>query len=51
MPASGGCQESAGIRVVGQEGAENGKRIGDISAGDWLAFNDNGGCTTRLPCA
>ncbi|WP_197320277.1 ThuA domain-containing protein [Saccharomonospora sp. NB11] len=29
---------SDGIRVVAQEGAENGKRIGDIDDGDWIAF-------------
>ncbi len=29
---------SAGIRVVDQDGAENGKRIGDVSPGDWISF-------------
>ncbi|MFJ8849168.1 ThuA domain-containing protein [Streptomyces sp. NPDC102437] len=29
----------SGTRVVAQEGAENGKRIGDVSDGDWVAFN------------
>ncbi|EIE98280.1 ThuA domain-containing protein [Saccharomonospora glauca] len=29
---------SQGIRVVAQEDAENGKRIGDIDDGDWIAF-------------
>ncbi|EID52994.1 ThuA domain-containing protein [Saccharomonospora xinjiangensis] len=29
---------SQGIRVVNHAGAENGKRIGDISDGDWIAF-------------
>ncbi|MFC7308174.1 ThuA domain-containing protein [Streptomyces monticola] len=29
---------SSGIRVVDQAGAENGKRIGDISNNDWIAF-------------
>ncbi|MGW9478494.1 ThuA domain-containing protein [Saccharomonospora azurea] len=29
---------SEGIRIVNQEGAENGKRIGDIDDGDWIAF-------------
>ncbi|TLW91182.1 carbohydrate-binding protein [Saccharomonospora piscinae] len=29
---------SSGIRVVSQEGAENGERIGDIDDGDWIAF-------------
>jgi cytochrome c len=28
----------SGTRVVAQEGAENGKRIGDVSNGDWVAF-------------
>ncbi|PXY20389.1 glucose dehydrogenase [Prauserella coralliicola] len=30
---------SSGIRVVSQEGAENGKRIGDINDGDWISFD------------
>jgi cytochrome c len=30
----------SGTTVVDEAGAENGKRIGDISEGDWLAFND-----------
>jgi cytochrome c len=29
---------SSGIRVVSQGGAESGKRIGDISDGDWISF-------------
>jgi cytochrome c len=29
---------SSGIRIVSQEGAEGGDRIGDISDGDWIAF-------------
>ena len=29
---------SEGIRIVHAEGAENGKRIGDIDDGDWIAF-------------
>ncbi|MCX5070981.1 ThuA domain-containing protein [Streptomyces sp. NBC_00513] len=28
----------SGIRVIDQSGAQNGKRIGDISDGDWIAF-------------
>ncbi|MFI6294660.1 ThuA domain-containing protein [Nonomuraea sp. NPDC050790] len=28
----------SGVRVVEQEGAESGKRIGDISDNDWIAF-------------
>jgi cytochrome c len=28
----------SGTRIVSQEGAENGQRIGDISDGDWIAF-------------
>ncbi|WP_230424111.1 ThuA domain-containing protein [Streptomyces radicis] len=28
----------SGTRIVAQEGAENGERIGDISDGDWIAF-------------
>ncbi|MGW1685974.1 ThuA domain-containing protein [Streptomyces albidoflavus] len=31
--------DQSGTRVVSQEGAENGKRIGDISDGDWVAFD------------
>ncbi|MFI6316689.1 ThuA domain-containing protein [Nonomuraea sp. NPDC050556] len=30
---------SSGIRVIDQGGAENGKRIGDISNNDWIAFD------------
>ncbi|RFU82247.1 PKD domain-containing protein [Streptomyces triticagri] len=30
--------DQSGTRIVSQEGAENGKRIGDISDGDWIAF-------------
>ncbi|MEU7576276.1 ThuA domain-containing protein [Streptomyces sp. NPDC041068] len=30
--------DQSGTRIVSQEGAENGKRIGDISNGDWIAF-------------
>ncbi|MEU0483790.1 ThuA domain-containing protein [Streptosporangium sp. NPDC006013] len=29
---------SSGIRVIDQSGAESGKRIGDISNNDWIAF-------------
>ncbi|MEV1011389.1 ThuA domain-containing protein [Streptomyces sp. NPDC049881] len=29
----------AGTRIVSQAGAENGQRIGDISNGDWIAFD------------
>lgn len=29
----------SGTRIVAQEGAENGKRIGDVSDGDWAAFD------------
>ncbi|MBV7242730.1 ThuA domain-containing protein [Streptomyces sp. MW-W600-10] len=29
----------SGTRIVEQSGAENGKRIGDISDGDWLAYD------------
>ncbi|KOG24707.1 MULTISPECIES: RICIN domain-containing protein, partial [Streptomyces] len=28
----------SGIRVVEQSGAQNGKRVGDISDGDWISF-------------
>jgi cytochrome c len=28
----------SGTRIVAQDGAENGQRIGDISDGDWIAF-------------
>ncbi|MFF4762261.1 ThuA domain-containing protein [Streptomyces sp. NPDC001292] len=28
----------SGTRIISQSGAENGKRIGDISNGDWIAF-------------
>ncbi|MDI3421168.1 ThuA domain-containing protein [Streptomyces luteolus] len=31
--------DQSGTRIVSQEGAENGKRIGDISDGDWIAFD------------
>ncbi|WP_069884363.1 ThuA domain-containing protein [Streptomyces luteocolor] len=31
--------DQSGTRIVSQEGAENGKRIGDISDGDWIAFS------------
>lgn len=31
--------DQSGTRVVSQEGAENGKRVGDISDGDWIAFS------------
>lgn len=30
--------DQSGTRIVSQAGAENGKRIGDISNGDWIAF-------------
>jgi hypothetical protein len=30
---------SAGIRVVDEPGAEGGRRIGDISANDWISFS------------
>ncbi|GGS07502.1 hypothetical protein GCM10010252_52900 [Streptomyces aureoverticillatus] len=30
--------DQSGTRIVSQAGAENGKRIGDISDGDWIAF-------------
>ncbi|UED83264.1 ThuA domain-containing protein [Streptomyces profundus] len=30
--------DQSGTRIVSQEGAENGQRIGDISDGDWIAF-------------
>ncbi|MFI6938772.1 ThuA domain-containing protein [Streptomyces sp. NPDC050418] len=30
--------DQSGTRIVSQAGAENGKRIGDISNGDWVAF-------------
>ncbi|WUQ37124.1 ThuA domain-containing protein [Streptomyces sp. NBC_00234] len=29
----------SGTRIVSQAGAENGKRIGDVSDGDWVAFD------------
>nr|WP_052479143.1 ThuA domain-containing protein [Kibdelosporangium sp. MJ126-NF4]CEL22517.1 Cytochrome c551/c552 [Kibdelosporangium sp. MJ126-NF4]CTQ89373.1 Cytochrome c551/c552 [Kibdelosporangium sp. MJ126-NF4] len=29
---------SSGIRIVSQSGAESGRRIGDISDGDWISF-------------
>ncbi|MEU6016837.1 ThuA domain-containing protein [Streptomyces sp. NPDC047515] len=32
------CDDQSGTRIVAQEGAENGKRIGDVSNGDWVAF-------------
>ncbi|MFE2558374.1 ThuA domain-containing protein [Streptomyces sp. NPDC059352] len=28
----------SGVRIVDQSGAQNGKRIGDISNGDWISF-------------
>ncbi|MEV0116100.1 ThuA domain-containing protein [Streptomyces sp. NPDC050844] len=31
--------DQSGTRIVSQEGAENGKRIGDISNGDWIAYS------------
>ncbi|MFC7303800.1 ThuA domain-containing protein [Streptomyces monticola] len=31
--------DQSGTRIVSQAGAENGKRIGDISNGDWIAFS------------
>ncbi|MEV0522708.1 ThuA domain-containing protein [Streptomyces sp. NPDC050439] len=31
--------DQSGTRIVSQEGAENGKRIGDISDGDWIAYS------------
>ncbi|NUW34614.1 ThuA domain-containing protein [Nonomuraea sp. SMC257] len=31
---------SQGIKTVNQQGAEGGKRIGGISDGDWIAFDD-----------
>ncbi|GAA2125294.1 ThuA domain-containing protein [Streptomyces synnematoformans] len=31
--------DQSGTRIVSQAGAENGKRIGDISDGDWIAFD------------
>ncbi|MFD5697297.1 ThuA domain-containing protein [Streptomyces lasiicapitis] len=30
--------DQSGTRIVSQAGAENGKRIGDVSNGDWIAF-------------
>jgi hypothetical protein len=29
---------SSGVRVVDQAAAENGKRVGSISSGDWISF-------------
>ncbi len=31
--------DQSGTRIISQAGAENGKRIGDISDGDWIAFD------------
>ncbi len=31
--------DQSGTRIVPQEGAENGERVGDISNGDWIAFD------------
>ncbi|MBK1786421.1 ThuA domain-containing protein [Prauserella cavernicola] len=31
--------DSSGIRIVSQDGAEGGKRIGDINDGDWISFS------------
>ncbi|MCT2591725.1 ThuA domain-containing protein [Streptomyces sp. N2-109] len=31
--------DQSGTRIVAQAGAENGERIGDISDGDWIAFD------------
>ncbi|GAA1915873.1 ThuA domain-containing protein [Streptomyces durmitorensis] len=31
--------DQSGTRIVSQEGAENGKRIGDVSDGDWIAYS------------
>ncbi|MFC8123976.1 ThuA domain-containing protein [Streptomyces sp. NPDC057302] len=31
--------DQSGTRIVSQAGAENGKRIGDISDGDWIAYS------------
>ncbi|MFH8487053.1 ThuA domain-containing protein [Streptomyces longisporoflavus] len=31
--------DQSGTRIVSQAGAENGKRIGDVSNGDWIAYS------------
>ncbi|WBB58351.1 ThuA domain-containing protein [Streptomyces sp. WMMC500] len=31
--------DQSGTRIIDQAGAENGKRIGDVSDGDWIAFD------------
>ncbi|WP_422647451.1 ThuA domain-containing protein [Actinoalloteichus caeruleus] len=31
--------DSSGVRVVRDEGAESGARVGDVSDGDWIAFD------------